>query len=169
MTAGVTIEPLAADEFSIVARWLSQPENHKWLSSEWRNPNINPSVVAMGTRNKKNRFYLARYEGQPCALVALADLDLADRIAMVWYVLGTKQAAGRGITSTAVRLLLDVAFDELQLESVHAWVMEDNIASRRVLEKAGFRLAGRLRGAGSHDGQQVDRIYFDKLRSERDE
>lgn len=166
MTEGVTIEPLAPDEFSIVAQWLSQPENHKWLSSEWRNPSINPSVVAMGIRNKKNRLYLARYHEQPCALVALADLDLADRIAMVWYVLGNKRAAGHGITSSAVRLLLDVAFNELQLESVHAWVMDDNIASRRVLEKAGFRLAGRLRAAGSHDNQQVDRIYFDKLRSD---
>jgi hypothetical protein len=44
--------------------------------------------------------------------------------------------------------------------------MEDNAASHRVLQKAGFREAGRIRRAASSGGRQVDRIYFDLIASE---
>jgi RimJ/RimL family protein N-acetyltransferase len=44
--------------------------------------------------------------------------------------------------------------------------MEDNAGSKRVLQKAGLREAGRIRSAASSGGHQVDRIYFDLIASE---
>ncbi len=117
-------------------------------------------------RNKKNRVFLVRWNGQPAGLVALADIDAGDATAMVWYLLGDASLSGRGITSTAVKLMAQKCFLELKLESLYAWVMEDNAASTKVLRKAGFREAGRLRRAANSDGLPVDRIYFDLLASE---
>jgi ribosomal-protein-alanine N-acetyltransferase len=50
---------------------------------------------------------------------------------------------GRGYATEAVRWVLRWAFDELRLHRVQAGVMPRNVASARVLEKAGFRLEGR--------------------------
>jgi RimJ/RimL family protein N-acetyltransferase len=156
-----TIEILQPDQFEEVAGWLRQPEINKWLSSEWRNHEATASIVAITARNRRNKLYLVRKEALACGLVGLAEIDPADRIAMVWYLLGDQQVKGRGIISEAVRQLARLAFSELFLTSLYAWIMEDNIASRRVLEKSGFHECGRFRNAACSSGRQVDRIYFD--------
>lgn len=157
----ISIRDLVPDDFARVAGWLSRPEVNRWLTSEWRGREVQPATIAMAVRNKRNRLFLVSDDATPCGMAALADIDVADRTAMVWYVLGEPGLGGRGITSEAVRLVARKAFAELGLASVYAWIMEDNVASRRVLEKAGFREAGRIRDATCSAGRQVDRIYFD--------
>ncbi len=150
----------------MVARWLSRPDVNQWLSSEWRGRVIEPALIAIAVRNKRNRFFLVRTNGAACGFVALADLDIVDRIAMVWYALGDPSSGGAGVTTAAVGLLARIAFESLDLEALHAWVIEGNEPSRRVLLKNGFRESGRLRNAAVRDGARVDRIYFDLTRDE---
>jgi RimJ/RimL family protein N-acetyltransferase len=158
-----SIEPLLPEHFEQVAGWLSRRETNRWLSGEWRDHEATPSILAIAVRNHRNRLYLVRHESGPCGLVGLADIDPADRIAMVWYLLGDERLKGQGIVSEAVRQLTRLAFSELSLASLYAWIMEDNTSSRRVLEKSGFRECGRFRNAGCSNGKQVDRIYFDLI------
>lgn len=47
--------------------------------------------------------------------------------------------AGRGLTPTAVALAVDHSFGPVGLRRVEAHVQPDNVASRRVLDKLGFR------------------------------
>ncbi|HZQ47440.1 MAG TPA: GNAT family protein [Verrucomicrobiae bacterium] len=158
-----TIEELLPEHFERVAKWLSRNQINRWLTGEWRNRETNPTMLAIATRNRKNRLFLVRFEGEPCGLVGLAEIDPADRMAMVWYLLGEEHLGRRGITSDALRQLAAIAFSKIEVASLYAWIMEDNIASRRVLEKSGFREAGRLRNAASSNGKQVDRVYFDLI------
>ena len=117
-------------------------------------------------RNRKNRLFLDRYDGQLCGLIALADIDPADKTAMVWYVLGEQNLSGRGITSDAIGQLARLSFGQIGLASVYAWIMQDNTASQRVLHRVGFGEAGRIRCAASSAGHQVDRVYFDLIARE---
>lgn len=166
MISSVTIEPLTAPGVPTVAEWLSAPAINCWLTTEWRGRTIDPVIISMTMRNKKNRLYLSRHAGIPCGIVALADIDLTDKVAMVWYVLGAPEMRGRGVTTVALRQLVTTAFDELGFESLYAWIIDDNVPSRRVLEKAGFREAGRLRGAVCRDDEQRDRQYFDLVKQD---
>lgn len=50
-------------------------------------------------------------------------------------------ARGRGLTTTAVRLLLDHAFDTLQARTVVWWAHTGNWASRRIAWRTGFAIA----------------------------
>jgi RimJ/RimL family protein N-acetyltransferase len=156
-----TIEDLVPEQFETVATWLSKPEVNRWLTAEWRDRQATPSLVAIAARNRRNKLFLVRSDGSACGLVALADIDLGDRNAMVWYLLGEARFAGQGITSAGLRLAAHWAFDHLGLAVLYAWIMEENTASRRVLEKSGFRACGRIRRASNLLGRQVDRIYFD--------
>jgi [ribosomal protein S5]-alanine N-acetyltransferase len=56
-----------------------------------------------------------------------------------------ERARGRDVGSRAVPLLARWAVTDAGLERVEAFVEPDNIASQRVLEKAGFRREGHLR------------------------
>ena len=113
-----TIEELIPDYFELVARWLSKAEINRWLMGEWRDRVVNPTLVAMAVRNRKNRLFLVRYNGQPCGLIALADIDMADKTAMMWYVLGEQTLSGRGITSDAVGQLARLSFGPASLGPV---------------------------------------------------
>src|SRR6267378_2046830 len=137
------IEELQADDLSLVAMWLSRNEINQWLTSEWRNRAVCTTVLAIALRNPRNRFFLVRCNGQACGLAALADIDLADGTAMVWYFLGDSAFSKRGIGSEAVKQLVRKSFQELKLQSLYAWIMEDNAASANLLHNVGFREAGR--------------------------
>ena len=160
------IEELQADDLSLVAMWLSRNAINRWLTSEWRNRVVSTTVLAIALRNPKNRFFLVRCNRQACGLAALADIDLADGTAMVWYFLGESAFSKRGIGSEAVKQLVRKSFQELKLQSLYAWIMEDNAASANLLHNVGFREAGRIRQAASSNGCQVDRIYFDLIAAE---
>ena len=162
------IEPLAAEHFATAAQWLSKPEINQWLSGEWRDRIVDPLLIGIAVRNKRSRIFLIRCDGQPCGLVALADWDSADGIAMVWGIIGKPAYGGRGVFTEALRQLIEIAFRELHIEALHAWFMEDNPRSRRIVEKLGFHEQGRLRSAACRNGRRVDRIYFDLTRQDHD-
>jgi len=162
----VTIQALTPEHFGLVARWLSKREINRWLTPEWRNRAVNTALIAVAVRNRRNRLFLVRCVSEPCGLVALANIEEADKTGMVWYVLGEQKLSARGIISEAVTQLTRLCFCQMGLASIYAWIMEDNIASLRVLQKAGLREAGRIRCAASSAGRQVDRIYFDLIASE---
>jgi RimJ/RimL family protein N-acetyltransferase len=76
-------------------------------------------------------------------------------------------ARGRGITTTALRLLSRYAFDELGLERLELVTDPDNHASQRVAEKAGYRREGILRSHIRHpDGRRRDSVMFSLLPGE---
>ncbi len=72
----------------------------------------------------------------------------------------------RGIMTAAIKAFIPHCFRAYALERIHAHVFEYNVASGRVLEKAGFVLEGRLRKAAMKDGVVIDMLLYAKLRAE---
>jgi RimJ/RimL family protein N-acetyltransferase len=54
---------------------------------------------------------------------------------------------GQGIMTRAIRAVTSYAFETFDIVRVYAEVFSDNIASRRALEKAGFRLEAYLKSS----------------------
>src|SRR6476469_8373658 len=75
------------------------------------------------------------------------------------------QARGRGVATTIARLLAEHAFT-LGVERVAAYVNVGNIASERVLERAGFTREGVVRSMPKPDGSRVDKTLFSLLPGE---
>ena len=67
------------------------------------------------------------------------------------------QARGTGAAEEAVRLLLDYAFDQLNLAWVHWIAMVPNWASRKLAWKLGFHYDGQGRGDYNDRGTPADR------------
>jgi RimJ/RimL family protein N-acetyltransferase len=76
------------------------------------------------------------------------------------------RARGRGLGSRAVGLLARWAVNEASLARVEALVVPDNIASQRVLEKAGFRREGHLRSYLVFERQRADALIYSLLLSD---
>lgn len=74
--------------------------------------------------------------------------------------------AGRGHATAAVRAVCRHAVEELKLHRVEAACLPANIASRRVLEKAGFRQEGEARAYLKINGVWADHLLFGILSEE---
>ncbi len=79
--------------------------------------------------------------------------------ATLGYWIG-RPLAGRGHATAAVRAMVVHAFDELNLHRVDAACVPTNLASRRVLEKAGFVLEGQARAYLKINGAWADHLLF---------
>jgi len=67
---------------------------------------------------------------------------------------------GRGIATDALIALTQYAVATHALTRVYALPFASNAASCRVLEKAGFRLEGRLRRSAIKDGEVIDQLQY---------
>jgi RimJ/RimL family protein N-acetyltransferase len=67
---------------------------------------------------------------------------------------------GRGILSEAVPAFTAWALREFKLLRMEAIVFAGNLASARVLEKAGYVLEGTMRRSAIKDGQVIDRWMY---------
>jgi len=88
--------------------------------------------------------------------------DVNRRSAEIGYWLGTAYW-GRGIATEAVGLVTQWAFDAHQLLRIFAQPFASNLASRRVLEKAGYRLEGTMRSSAVKDGAVRDQCLYARL------
>ena len=79
--------------------------------------------------------------------------------AAVGYWLG-EDFWGRGIMTEAVAAFTDFCFENFTLRRVSAEVFANNLASVRVLEKAGFTFEGRLRNNVVKDGKVLDSLLY---------
>jgi len=67
-----------------------------------------------------------------------------------------REFRSRGIATEAVRALVDEAFTRARLARMNAYCVPENGASRRVLERVGFRFEGTLPHGATVSGQPVD-------------
>lgn len=91
----------------------------------------------------------------------------AAQFANLGYWMG-HEFAGKGYMSEAVGLVVAYAFDSLLLHRVHAAFLPHNVASRRVLEKNGFREEGFAENYLQIDGKWADHVLFGLTRERYD-
>jgi RimJ/RimL family protein N-acetyltransferase len=71
---------------------------------------------------------------------------------------------GRGIVTDALKGLSEYAFASFELHRLFALPFAENLASRRVLEKAGYRLEAILRTSAIKDGRVLDQALYGRTR-----
>jgi ribosomal-protein-alanine N-acetyltransferase len=97
---------------------------------------------------ERHRALLAEQDAGVCVFHVLLDgdgtvvgrfnlFDLADGTAEVGYRVA-EQVAGRGVATSTLRELCRLAAEQYGLRTLKAETSNENVASQRVLEKAGF-------------------------------
>ncbi len=105
---------------------------------QWVNRNIHSS------KHKANNLTLAiEVAGKLAGGIGLMEIVKGHK-AVIGYWLAMEYWS-QGITTQAVRLLVDHAFQEYALLRIEAGVFDGNLASRKVLERNGFQMEGILR------------------------
>jgi RimJ/RimL family protein N-acetyltransferase len=98
--------------------------------------------------------------------VGLGEIDYVNRTAETSSDIGPAAFRGRGYGTEAKHLLLEYAFDRIQLHALWSLVFEHNTRSVAALAKQGYKPAGRLKWIDVKNGLYHDAFLFDLLRDE---
>jgi RimJ/RimL family protein N-acetyltransferase len=80
--------------------------------------------------------------------------------------LARKKALGQGAGKRGSLGILSFGFNSLELFRIYANVMHPNMASMKLLEKAGFKFEGRMRKSVLKDGEWLDELRYSILEEE---
>jgi len=152
-----------------IAEWMARKENYQWHDYGNGRQILNAASLKMMAQRDIHllRAFTADDGDEAIGVTGLSNIDRASKTAMASLcVLGDKRYAGQGYGRRALSRILHLGFTELGLEAIHAWVVEHNTASRRMVERVNFRYIGRQRRCHYIDGQPYDRLLFDILASE---
>lgn len=69
----------------------------------------------------------------------------------------------RGIGLASLLLLERYCFERLGIHSLYATIPQNNLASRRLFEKAGYRISGRLRSWLRHGSSYADAFLVQRM------
>lgn len=124
---------------NIVVEWHEKKQALLWAMCESTNPGY-----VLGT-------------------IGLWKFDFESRRGEVGYMLNQRYQA-KGFMSEALNRVLIYGFDELNLHSIEARVDDENLASIKVVEKAGFIREGLLRENVLNKGQFRSDIIYSLLK-----
>lgn len=96
--------------------------------------------------------------------IGLHSIQLGDHLAEVGYWI-EQSFRGKGICTEAMKVLSDFAIDVMGFRRLEALADFDNVASQRVMERAGYTRDGLLRNrATKRDGRQIDMALYSMVK-----
>lgn len=104
-------------------------------------------------------------QGSLIGCIDLHQIDWLNGNARIGYWLD-KDYTGHGIMTRAVRLLVEYAFEALDLHRIEIHVATENHRSRRIPERLGFTMEGVLRQVQRLRGTYYDHALYTLLRDE---
>lgn len=120
--------------------------------------------IASSTKENNAINFGIDYKNELCGVIGIITQNDVYRFsAEIGYWLG-EPFWGKGITTKALQLITNYAFDTLNLNRVFAASYGFNKASIRVLEKNGFKHEGILKEAVFKNGKFHDEWRFGKLK-----
>jgi hypothetical protein len=155
-----------------LAQWTHDPGYLQLLDQDPARP-LTPGQIKKKIKsedkpeNQHFRFAVrTRDENRLVGMVALHWVEYSNGYAWLTFGIGTPQDRGKGYGSETLRLILNFAFNELNLHRVNCWLVEYNETARHLLESHGFILEVRSRQAIHRFDRRFDSLMMGILQSD---
>lgn len=165
----VYLRPLEPEDALILQPWFNDPEvNRGMLIHRPVTRHTEEQFIARVNHSEQDLvLMIVRIDvDMPIGTTGLHHLHFKNRNALFGIAIGDKEAWGQGFGTEAAILMMQYAFDTLNLHRVGLQVFEYNERARRVYEKVGFRQEGVLRQEHYREGRYWDTILMGLLREE---
>jgi RimJ/RimL family protein N-acetyltransferase len=158
----VRLEPPKVEHAGIFQRWMADMEVTQYLVHRHPPTLRQEETFLESAAEDPHRVLWAillkggAEAGTPIGATALERIDWRTRDAESGIMIGDKRQWRRGYASEAMRLRTEHAFLDLGLRKVWTSVWLPNHASRRALEKTGYRQCGLMRSHVFVNGKRLD-------------
>ncbi|MEW6106189.1 MAG: GNAT family protein [Bacillota bacterium] len=171
----IVLREFRRDDLEPIQRWVNNENITRYLSfplfpqtaeqtAEFLDRHLhqrgapNEGIFVIALKDDPNLEYIGA--------VGLHNIDYRNRHCELGIVIGREDLLGKGIGREAVQLVLDFAFNFLNMHKVNLRVFEYNERGRRCYLRCGFKEEGRIREQRFYDGRYWDEIIMGITRDE---
>lgn len=142
--------------------WYADPDVVRFSNNQYRSFTLNGqrSYVFNCLKNPDINLYGIFDENLHIGNIVLKDLNSHHKRGEISYVVGNKEYWGKGVGYFAVSSIIKVAKKEFKLKKLFAGLAEENIGSRKVLEKNRFVLEGKRFQHLFYNGKFYNQLDF---------
>lgn len=168
----VMLRDYRKEDLPAIRSWVNDSEITKYLSNVFLYPHTQTQTENFLNSNLEGRgdykgFIIAHKDTQEyIGQLDLIKIDWINRKGLIGIVIGNKESLGKGYGTEALRLVLDLAFNKLNLHKMELEVRAFNERAIKCYKKCGFIEEGRIREDFYADGEYTDTIYMGVLKEE---
>src|SRR5882762_10713829 len=139
----VTLRPAREDDAQHFVRWFADMEITRFLGRRMAiTLEQEQDFLKKIGESKDDVWWVVEADGKAIGATGIHRIDWLDANATTGIMIGEKASWGKGYATDAMRLRTRYAFRELNLHKLMTEVFVSNVASRRALEKNGYRSIG---------------------------
>jgi ribosomal-protein-serine acetyltransferase len=155
---------LTDDNREHLRRWLP------WLDVVTREADTRAYLRATMKQRKEGRgpVFGILYEGSLAGVVGFLPIDRVNRVGEIGYWLA-KEREGQGTMTKCCDFVVRYGFLTLDLNRIQIAAATENVQSRAIPERLGFKMEGIMRARENLYGRFVDHAVYALLRSEFDD
>jgi len=161
----VNLRIIEKEDLPLFAEWFNKPEVLGEYNPVHQGSRTDAEKM-LETPNELKPFIIEMKDGSKIGFIAhFCVLHVANKQLEIGYSL-VPSARGKGCCTEAVKILVDYLFLSKDIGRIQAQTDPGNVASQKVLEKAGFKKEGILRKTFFTRGEWRDAYIYSILREE---
>ena len=165
----VILRPMTEQDTDNVIKWRNAPsvmENFIFRTSLTREAHLNWYNNRVSTGDVAQFIIVDTATNTDVGSVYLRDIDRNNQKCEFGIFIGEESCRGKGIGAKASKLILDYAFNELELNRVFLRVFAKNERAIKSYENAGFKYEGTFRDDVIIDGVAYDMVFMAILKAQ---
>jgi RimJ/RimL family protein N-acetyltransferase len=164
----VDLLPLNGKNFNLYTKWENLPEVRRYsrnplpLTEEDYKKMIGPptnsvkKIIPFEIWHKRDK--------KPIGTCEISEINWFNRNSYLGILIGEQAYWNQNIGTEVAKLLIQFAFEEMNLKKLYWGVFTPNIGSRKCCEKAGFKLEATLKNDIYIDGKYFDTLIYSLFR-----
>lgn len=151
----VNLRPFSKDDIPTLTRWINDPEVRQFVTIVLPRTEIQEAkwIEKLGSDDKDIVLGIETKEGRLIGSMGIHRINWTDRVCMTGAIIGDKNYWGKGYGTDAKMILLDYAFNTLNMHKVCSAVIAYNKRSLCYSLHCGYKIEGRRRKHIFKDGR----------------
>lgn len=157
------LRPWTLEDTENLAKYANNNNVAKYLTNAFPHPytieNAHSFIAMVAAQNPTSVFAI-EVDGEAVGSIGLhAQSDIMCKNMELGYFLG-EPFWGKGIVTAAVQQMVGYGFQHFDITRIYARPYGNNLASQKVLEKAGFKLEARIEKNIYKNGEFLDELIY---------
>lgn len=157
-------------DIPVMTRWINDCEVTRYLTARFPINTLNEEEYVRGQgkdRENMSLLIVLKEGDKPIGSLGLHQIHSINRNAELGILIGEKKCWGNGYGPEAINLVVEYAFDFLNLHKVSLHVYQSNERAQKAYEKCGFKKNAILPEEVFINGKYEDVYVMSILRKER--
>ena len=165
----IYLSPFSEDDYISFTEWINDYETSKYLDQYSKIFTLEDEKDFVERARKDDKVYLSIVKLSNDELIgniSLMNIDHINKTATLGIMIGKNDEREKGYGTEAINLLLDYAFNHLNLNNIMLELLDTNERAKKCYLKCGFKELGVRKQSHYLEGIYHDSIYMQILKED---